>query len=98
MIKWTKQAIKVALETYNEELGTSTQEEAFEEALKAAAYEQLLTQDAISMSAGVATFYDVGFKRAIESCALALEQWEADVGVAKEARGRLPKLVRELQK
>jgi len=89
-IKWTDQALQAAQEAL--ETGS------IQQVLDAAIYEQMRIQGEIAVTAGMVGFYDAGYDRAIESCANLLEEWEIEVGVAKEARGRLPKMVRELRK
>jgi hypothetical protein len=87
---WTPQALEAAERT----LANGS----IKDVLDAAIYEQMRVQGEIAVTAGMVGFYDAGYDRAIESCANLLENWEIEVGVAKEARGRLPKLVRELRK
>ena len=89
-IKWTAQALEAAEKAL--ESGS------IREVLDAAIYEQMRMQGEIALTAGMVGFYDAGYDRAIESCANMLAEWEIEVGVAKEARGRLPKMVRELRK
>jgi hypothetical protein len=87
---WTPQALEAAERVL--ENGS------IKDVLDAAIYEQMRVQGEIAVTAGMVGFYDAGYDRAIESCANLLENWEIEVGVAKEARGRLPKMVRELRK
>ena len=87
---WTPQALEAAERT----LANGS----IKDVLDAAIYEQMRVQGEIAVTAGMVGFYDAGYDRAIESCANLLENWEIEVGVAKEARGRLPKMVRELRK
>jgi len=89
-IEWTDQALDAAKK--------ASESGSIREVLDAAIYEQMRMQGEIAVTSGMVGFYDAGYDRAIESCANMLEEWELEVGVAKEARGRLPKLVRELRK
>lgn len=90
-IQWTDQALEAAHQKALE--GGSIRQ-----VLDAAIYEQMRMQGEIAATEGMVGFYDAGYDRAIESCANMLEKWEVEVGVSKDARGRLPKLVRELRK
>lgn len=95
-INWKKEALEAARDDLGNYENITLDD--VRNALNAAVYEQMRMQGEIAVTAGMVGFYDAGYDRAIESCANALEKWEIEVGVAKEARGRLPKLVRELRK
>jgi hypothetical protein len=96
MINWTEEALKSARDDLIH-IGDVTLDD-IRDALNSALYEQMRMQGEISITTGMSGFYDAGYDRAIESCANALEAWEIEVGVSKDARGRLPQLVRQLKK
>lgn len=101
MIRWTQRAIIAAGEALIGDSvgdnGMPTHGFDIKAALNAAAYEQMRTAGDVYIDAGMAQFYDAGFVRAVEACALRIEDWEKEVGVAEEARGRLPALIREIR-